>query len=215
MLILNKPIFKTSYLSLCALSICAIAIMPIKAYADDANGTDQLSSVSDIVTTSTASEEQQIADSQNTHPPLKLTPDKSEIIKINRPAASIIIGNPNHLTILADSSKRLVAVPRAPGATSFTILDKDGEVIMQRHAIIAAPKQEYLRIRKTCANSGDNNCQETSVFYCPDMCHELMMNTGNQNTSTGAAQQAGALAGTGTTNSDAQPQELTTEPGSE
>ena len=215
MLILNKPIFKTSYLSLCALSICAIAIMPIKAYADDANGTDQLSSVSDIVTTSTASEAQQIVDSQNTHPPLKLTPDKSEIIKINRPAASIIIGNPNHLTILADSSKRLVAVPRAPGATSFTILDKDGEVIMQRHAIIAAPKQEYLRIRKTCANSGDNNCQETSVFYCPDMCHELMMNTGNQNTSTGAAQQAGALAGTGTTNSDAQPQELTTEPGSE
>ena len=189
--------------------------MPIKAYADDANGTDQLSSVSDIVTTSTASEAQQIVDSQNTHPPLKLTPDKSEIIKINRPAASIIIGNPNHLTILADSSKRLVAVPRAPGATSFTILDKDGEVIMQRHAIIAAPKQEYLRIRKTCANSGDNNCQETSVFYCPDMCHELMMNTGNQNTSTGAAQQAGALAGTGTTNSDAQPQELTTEPGSE
>ena len=215
MLILNKPIFKTSYLSLCALSICAIAIMPIKAYADDANGTDQLSSVSDIVTTSTASEAQQIVDAQNTHPPLKLTPDKSEIIKINRPAASIIIGNPNHLTILADSSKRLVAVPRAPGATSFTILDKDGEVIMQRHAIIAAPKQEYLRIRKTCANSGDNNCQETSVFYCPDMCHELMMNTGNQNTSTGAAQQAGALAGTGTTNSDAQPQELTTEPGSE
>lgn len=118
-----------------------------------------------------------IDDSQHTHPPIRLTPDKSEIITLKEEAASIIVGNPNHLSVLADSSTRLILVPRAPGASYFTILDHDGNIIMQRHAIIASPKKEYVRIRRSCANSGGDDCRETRVFYCPDMCHEVIIGT--------------------------------------
>ncbi len=103
---------------------------------------------------------------------VKLTPDKSEILRLDRAAGSIIIGNPVHLSILADSPTTLVLVPRLPGATHFTILDKRGEVIMARHAIVASPKEDYVRVKRVCREDSDG-CTDTSVFFCPDTCHEI------------------------------------------
>lgn len=128
----------------------------------------------------------------HTHPALKLTPDKSELVRLDKPAGSIIIGNPNHLSILADTSKTLVLVPRAPGATHFTVLDMDGAVLMQRHVIVASPKEKYLRVRRSCAGSDDDNCQQTSVFYCPDMCHEIIMGSEDSDDGSGDEGEGGA-----------------------
>ncbi|MCB9983482.1 MAG: pilus assembly protein N-terminal domain-containing protein [Rhodospirillales bacterium] len=132
-------------------------------------------------------------DQAHTHPPIKLTPDKSELVRLESPAASIIVGNPNHLSILADTSKTLVLVARAPGATQFTVLDQGGNIIMQRHVIVASPKEKYLRVRRSCAGSDDDNCRSTSVFYCPDMCHEIIM--GAEQAKGGAAETAAAAEG--------------------
>lgn len=109
---------------------------------------------------------------ETTHPIIRLTPDKSELIRLDAPATSIIVGNPAHVNVIADSSKTLVIVPRLPGATHFTVLGKSGQVIMQRHIIVASPKQDYLRVKRTCSEDSDT-CKNTSVFYCPDMCHEI------------------------------------------
>ncbi len=106
-----------------------------------------------------------------THPILRLTPDKSELIRLEEESASIIIGNPLHINVIADSSKLLVIIPRSPGATHFTVLGKKGQVIMQRHVIVASPAKDYVRVKRTCA--GNEDCQPTSVFYCPDMCHPI------------------------------------------
>lgn len=109
-----------------------------------------------------------------THSILRLTPDKSELIRLEDPAASIIVGNPKHINVIADSSNTLVVIPRMPGATHFTVLGKKGQVIMQRHVIVASPKEDYVRIKRTCTGNSDD-CAKTSVFYCPDMCHEISM----------------------------------------
>ena len=121
----------------------------------------------------------------HTHPALKLTPDKSELVRLDEPAASIIVGNPNHLNVLADTSQTLVLVPRAPGATHFTILNQSGQVIMQRHVIIGAGnvKEKYLRVRRSCAGLEADECTQTSVFYCPDMCHEIIIDSGGDDSS--------------------------------
>jgi len=120
----------------------------------------------------------------NTHPALKLTPDKSEIITLNNDAASIIIGNSKHLNIMTDSSKRLVIIPRAPGASHFTVLGHDGTIVMQRHVIVASPQKDYLRIRRNCAGAGDD-CAPTSVYYCPDGCHEVSISEGTEKSTRG------------------------------
>jgi len=115
-----------------------------------------------------------ISGSEETHPPVRLTPDKSEIIRLEKEAASILIGNPQHLTVIADTAKRLVLVPQVAGATYLTVLDAMGEVIMQRHVIVASPKERYVRVRRACASAdGQQGCQETSVYFCPDMCHQV------------------------------------------
>lgn len=111
-----------------------------------------------------------------THPPINLSPDKSEIIKLDQKATTVISGNPNHLSVLPSNAQELILVGRAPGATYFTALNSKGEVIMQRHVIVAGPKEKYVRIRKSCAATGDKACQATQVYYCPDTCHEIVLN---------------------------------------
>ncbi len=113
-----------------------------------------------------------LAHGDETHPPLRLTPDKSEIINLDRNVARVIIGNDTHINILTDTTRRMVVTPRAPGATHFMLLGDDGEILMSRHVIVAAPKQQYLRVRQPCPD-GVLNCRPTRVFYCPGMCHEI------------------------------------------
>ena len=80
-------------------------------------------------------------DEISSYPAIRLTPDKSEIIRLPRDATTVLVGNPNHLSILAESSTMLVLIPKAPGASHFTVLDINGDIIMQRHAIISIPKE--------------------------------------------------------------------------
>ncbi len=110
----------------------------------------------------------------DTHPILKITPDKSELVRLDSDAASIVVGNPDHLGVLMDNRRLLILVPRQPGATYMTVLNSEGAVIMQRHVIIASPQADYIRIRRSCAGQG-RDCQETSVYYCPGMCHQVGM----------------------------------------
>lgn len=109
--------------------------------------------------------------------PLHLTPDRSELIRLPRSAASVIVGNPAHISVLAESANTLVVVPLAAGASHFTALDEHGDIILQRHVIVASPQKNYIRVRRTCAK-GSEDCQDTSVYYCPDMCHPIVMGGG-------------------------------------
>ena len=126
-------------------------------------------------------------DNEITHPAMSLTPDKSEIVRLDREAATVIVGNPAHLSILAENTKTLVLVPKAPGATYFTVLDRQSQVVMQRHVVVGKAAAQYMRVRKSCAGSKDANCQTTQVYYCPDMCHEIIMNAVSEQGASGQA----------------------------
>lgn len=108
----------------------------------------------------------------DTHPTLNLTPDKSELVRLDQDAGSIVVGNPDHLGVLMDNRRLLILVPRQAGATYMTVLDSNGKVIMQRHIIVGSPKSDYIRIRRSCAGEA-KGCQPTSVYYCPGMCHPV------------------------------------------
>ncbi len=112
------------------------------------------------------------AEVATTHPMLRLTPEKSELVRLDRNAISVIVGNPAHLSVLLDTPNTLVLVPRVAGATHFTVLDAAGEIVMQRHVVVASPKKNYVRVRRSCAN-GAEGCRATSVYFCPDICHEI------------------------------------------
>ncbi|MGH1378834.1 MAG: pilus assembly protein N-terminal domain-containing protein [Alphaproteobacteria bacterium] len=149
-------------MKLCALFAAVVILYPFPSVAGD--------KVMDLPPVTYAKGGNDIAN--ETHPIVRLTPDKSELIRLDAAATSIIIGNPEHISVIADSAKLIVVIPKLPGATHFTVLGKNGQIIMQRHVIVASPKKDYLRVKRTCVGS-DESCEDTSVFYCPDMCHEI------------------------------------------
>lgn len=168
---------------LCVAVIAVFSVLPVfSALAQDAEaGGTPPPGVAGVEVLSAdalqADEQSAYAPNDPTHPPLKITPDKSEIVRLDQDAGTVIVGNPNHISVLAENVRTLVLVAKNPGATYFTVLGKNGDVIMQRHVVVAKPGENYVRVRKACASSDDDNCQATQVFYCPDMCHEIIMNT--------------------------------------
>lgn len=109
---------------------------------------------------------------ETTEPILRLTPDKIHVIRLDRNAASVLVGNAKHLAAMTETPRQILLIPRAPGATEFRALDAHGKLIMARAVIVAAPQQDYVRVRRMCPKD-DVKCQEYSVFYCPDMCHTV------------------------------------------
>ncbi|HOO51150.1 MAG TPA: pilus assembly protein N-terminal domain-containing protein [Alphaproteobacteria bacterium] len=104
--------------------------------------------------------------------PLRISPDKPEIIELDRGAVNVIVGSEENLRAVPDTNRSIILIPKKPGATYFKALDEDGQVIMQRHVIIGGPKSEYVRVRRACVN-GEAGCKEFSMYYCPDACHEV------------------------------------------
>lgn len=118
--------------------------------------------------------------------PLRISSDKPEVIKLERDAVNVLVGSDETLRAVPDTNRTIVLIPKKPGATYFKAIDADGKVIMQRHVIVGAVEKgnQYIRIRRACAGD-DVKCKEFSVYYCPDMCHEVNVIQGNAAISSG------------------------------
>lgn len=158
--------------------------------------------------------------------PLRLTSNKNELIRLNEDAASVIVNNPDHATVLLDSARLLIISPRTPGTTSFTVLNAAGQVILQKDIIVsnANAAKKYVRVRRIC-NGQDASCVPAAYYYCPDGCYEVTPvapgSSGTVPAPVGGTGSATANMG-GTENNAAQPQqpeqppaEAAPEPGTE
>ena len=112
-----------------------------------------------------------------THNPIRLSPDDTKLIRLNKDAGMVVVGNPEHANVVADSARTLIVIPRRPGATYFTVMDRTGDILMHRLVIIAGPEEQYIRVKNTCRGSNDKNCKSNSVYYCPDTCHEIFLSS--------------------------------------
>ena len=106
------------------------------------------------------------------YPPLRMTSDKPAVVHLNKPATNIVVPNKDHAVIRPDTRRTLIIQPRQPGATFFRALDKNGKLIMQRHILVGTPKQDYVRIRRSC-DGDDGGCEQESIYYCPGRCYTV------------------------------------------
>ena len=156
---------KLKYMALGAVLV-ATCTMTHNVMAQDSEDENGL-----IPSQATVSIDAQFSVDEETHPPLRLTPDRSEIIELDKSVNRVIIGNEVHINVMLDTAKRLIIVPRIPGATFFSVLDGEGNIIMQRHVVVANPKEKYVRVRQPCR--GTDACMPIRMYYCPEMCHEI------------------------------------------
>jgi len=105
--------------------------------------------------------------------PLRLTPDRAQTLQLDQDAVSVVVTNPAHASVLLDTPRTLVIMPRTPGSTSFTVLDGKGGIVLQKTVIVAtAAEANYVRIRRMCSPN-DNTCVPAAYYYCPDGCYEV------------------------------------------
>ena len=105
---------------------------------------------------------------------LNVAPDKPEILRLDQEASSVIVGSPKYASVTLDSPTTLLIMPRAQGSTSLTVLNKRGDIIMERRLIVGGPQDNYVRIRRACTPSMQG-CVPSQVYYCPDGCSEVSL----------------------------------------
>ena len=111
---------------------------------------------------------------------IRLTPDRTEVVRLEQDAASVVVTNPAHAQVMLETPRLLLVMPRQPGSTSLFVLDKNGNSIFERDIIISGSTKPYVRIRKSC-NDNSSNCAADSYFYCPDGCYEVGTVPANEN----------------------------------
>lgn len=110
-----------------------------------------------------------------THQTIRLGPSQAHIIDLPRPAAAVIVAAPDALSALLDSPTRLVLIPRQISATSLTVLDDQGEPVLQSSVIISGRDKSTMRVTRGCTSLG--NCLSSSVEYCAGDCVTLPLLT--------------------------------------
>jgi len=131
-------------------------VMAFSSFSGRANAQEQ--------TTATAT--------QNIPPAVMLTLNKSKIIRLKSDAASVIVSNPSHISVMLDTPRVVVIVARAPGATSFTILDNSGDAILEQEVIVTSREEGYIRLSRSCPPLL-KKCVPEELFYCPDGCYRI------------------------------------------
>jgi len=103
---------------------------------------------------------------------IRISPNQPKIIHLKENAVSVIISNPTHATVILDTPRILIIIPREPGATAFTVLNAKGNIIIEKNILVSARANEHVRIRRICSGD-DNSCVSQEVFYCPNGCYAV------------------------------------------
>src|SRR6218665_1510441 len=102
---------------------------------------------------------------------IRLSPDRTKVLRLRENAASVVVANPAHASVILDSPKLLILMPREPGTTSFTVMNAEGKVLLERNIIVTGTQRQYVRVRRVCGNARD--CAPSNYYYCPDGCFEV------------------------------------------
>jgi hypothetical protein len=102
---------------------------------------------------------------------IRLSPDRTKVLRLRENAASVVVANPAHASVILDSPRLLIVMPREPGTTSFTVLNAEGKELLTRNIIVSATQPQYVRVRRVCGNARD--CAPSNYYYCPDGCFEV------------------------------------------
>lgn len=72
--------------------------------------------------------------------------DQASLVKLDRPASEIVVGNPSIADVAVQSSKVLVVTGKSFGETNLIVLDSDGKVIISRQLVVQEPRTGFVSV---------------------------------------------------------------------
>ena len=74
--------------------------------------------------------------------------DEATLVRLDRPAAEIVVGNPSIADVSVQSGKTLVVTGKSFGETNLIVMDADGKVVVNRTLIVQEPRTGFVTLYK-------------------------------------------------------------------
>jgi len=87
--------------------------------------------------------------------------DQTTMLRLERSAAEIVVGNPSIADVSVQSSKVLVLTGKSFGETNLIVLDAQGKIIINRRVIVQEPRDGYVTVYRGSARQ---------TLYCAPNC---------------------------------------------
>ena len=70
--------------------------------------------------------------------------DQATLVRLDRAAAEIVVGNPSIADVSVQSGKVLVVTGKSFGETNLIVMDADGKVVANRQLIVQEPRTGFV-----------------------------------------------------------------------
>jgi len=92
--------------------------------------------------------------------------DQATILRLERTAAEIVVGNPSIADVSVQSSKTIVLTGKSFGATNLIVIDPQGKVIINRRVVVQEPLGGYVTLYR-----GKNR----ETLHCSPNCEKPLV----------------------------------------
>jgi len=116
------PLFRLNFRSALAAALLAAAALSVAGTLASANGRDDARQA------------------------LKVIIDRAKVVRIAKPADTIIVGNPSIVDATIQDSRTIVLTGRNFGVTNLIILDSDGEAIVDETIVVQGHETNTVRV---------------------------------------------------------------------
>ena len=87
--------------------------------------------------------------------------DQASLVKLDRAAAEIVVGNPSIADVSVQSGKVLVVTGKSFGESNLIVLDGDGKVIISKRLIVTEPRTGFVTVYRG---------PERQTLHCAPYC---------------------------------------------
>jgi Flp pilus assembly secretin CpaC len=77
--------------------------------------------------------------------------DQATLVRLDRPAAEIVVGNPSIADVSVQSGKVLVVTGKSFGETNLIVMDADGKVVANWQLIVQEPRTGFVTMYRGSA----------------------------------------------------------------
>lgn len=102
-----------------------------------------------------------------TNPDVEVLIDQATMLRLERSAAEIVVGNPSIADVSVQNSKILVLTGKSFGQTNLIVLDAEGKVIINRRVVVQEPRDGYVTMYRGAARETlhcSPNCETPLVI---------------------------------------------------
>ena len=90
--------------------------------------------------------------------------DQAALVRLQDPAADIVVGNPSIADVSVENSKLLVVTGKSYGSTNIIVIGADGSQILNRNLSVVDPSDGLVTVHKGA------NLERAYTTYCAPRC---------------------------------------------